>query len=513
MPDLQINELVEIFIVLLIGAVVFLFVVNAAGGLSGLVDKFCAEFPQFCGQQAQAMSCEEDPDCATALYSMKALACAVKSTQFGHVDSCVSDFQDRDKAWVECNFKDGYQISQTPSRWQKFKQWVASWFKKPEPPEGCVVHNFKLPQKVSDAEEWIAGYGDPKFIGYHQYFPDGEDKAWRGYTTWMENVGTVVLFAIPTERLFVAGKRWVFTKVGKLFEEVGGVTARNMEKSLIKAGVDESDRLMVFDRAMSKAERISALQSTKIAEQVGKEVESKVSPSMLNTIKKTAKVTTPVALGAALIDSINEKYKPYYSNLVLKQPYVEPITIPSTNIPVVLDKRGWMLKLTDKNFVNFYEASPCDADLRTYIGAVFCKEYHKDANGVIYCAFSNAKDVCEQSKNELGLEIGDCDEDPLSLIPMCGNDDTANFDPVNMFVVGTRPTNCAMTSIMVYPERKDGFCYTTPSKWTAPIFVGTLIADALTSYFSAGILTEVSVGVTGGVLYTLTEQAEKWPGS
>ena len=58
---------------------------------------------------------------------------------------------------------------------------------------------------------------------------------------------------------------------------------------------------------------------------------------------------------------------------------------------------------------------------------------------------------------------------------------------------------------------KDGFCYAEPSKYTTPVFIGALLADGILTYFSAGTLTQVGVGLTGGVVYLIAQQYENWP--
>lgn len=43
----------------------------------------------------------------------------------------------------------------------------------------CDVKGFELPQKISNAEEWINGYGDPKHLVYYEKFPEDEQLAWQ----------------------------------------------------------------------------------------------------------------------------------------------------------------------------------------------------------------------------------------------------------------------------------------------------------------------------------------------
>ena len=85
---------------------------------------------------------------------------------------------------------------------------------------------------------------------------------------------------------------------------------------------------------------------------------------------------------------------------------------------------------------------------------------------------------------------------------------------------GTTITNewCRVSSIDVSLENEDkyddeqNFCYSKPQTGTRiAIFVGVIIADTILEVTSAGLLTHVAVGLTGGALYVASQQYEKWP--
>ncbi len=62
----------------------------------------------------------------------------------------------------------------------------------------CKIVNFQLPQEFPDgnigenAERFITGNGDPKYLVYFQYFPEGENTDWQGFSPWYKNIGVLV---------------------------------------------------------------------------------------------------------------------------------------------------------------------------------------------------------------------------------------------------------------------------------------------------------------------------------
>ncbi len=116
----------------------------------------------------------------------------------------------------------------------------------------CRIKSFELPQQISLAEEWIPGYGDPRWITYFEKFPHGEEKAWQleSKTLFMIGLGTQLgLSLIP-----LAGKglkaalgpgtdltRGV-NKIAELQKGIETLDTAAREKRLIKIG-EELDAL------------------------------------------------------------------------------------------------------------------------------------------------------------------------------------------------------------------------------------------------------------------------------
>jgi hypothetical protein len=57
----------------------------------------------------------------------------------------------------------------------------------------CEVDDFHLPQNTDYADEWLAAYGDPKYLVYWQAFPPGENSDWnKEETSWYSQIGTSI---------------------------------------------------------------------------------------------------------------------------------------------------------------------------------------------------------------------------------------------------------------------------------------------------------------------------------
>ena len=58
-------------------------------------------------------------------------------------------------------------------------QYAMDYACKTKLPPGEVLHvEVKMPQKVGNAADWIAGWGDPQYVVYYERFPAGEDWTW-----------------------------------------------------------------------------------------------------------------------------------------------------------------------------------------------------------------------------------------------------------------------------------------------------------------------------------------------
>ena len=240
MPELT-WELMFAFLALLFIGIIFAIMTSLGGGLQQFNIFGCEENPpawKFWCRVSEA----EEPDYLIAKQSFQALACAINAVAQGNPQLCSGysvtqaafpiAFAQEEKATVECKFAEkeeiknqfeilaknqqeaeekcqqncqppkchiqivekGIAIPGGPGRLPTVYKYLCI---QKEKPLTCTVKNFNLSQKVSKAEEWIAGYGDPKFLVYWQNFPVGEDAAWSGYRTWLEDTFVFFLFILP----------------------------------------------------------------------------------------------------------------------------------------------------------------------------------------------------------------------------------------------------------------------------------------------------------------------------
>lgn len=252
----------------------------------------------------------------------------------------------------------------------------------------CEISNFYLPQKVSKPEDWILGFGDPKFLVYYESFPKGEASSWSGLVTAGENVGMMIMadvaFSTVTKGVVgklkrLAGKEAWKGRLGNLIKK-----SEKLSKLSDKLGIAMNKvkklKLLVFSKTMSKPQRIKTIKRTILddydlaskttikgqAETLSKAmgVSSKALGRYIRERKKTLGAIALATYAANWIDSRNEKYINHTNSLVLKTPFKEPDTFELLeeveNYDVILDKR---LSIRDKRF---YYASPCHIDVQVY---------------------------------------------------------------------------------------------------------------------------------------------------
>ena len=507
----------KLSLVLIIGIVIAVLIVTSATQLGKLIDEFCAKYPQWCGKYEEEYPIEY----YMAKESTEQLACAIASTVYKKDMGCYKKgdaiYTD---VYVECKFPEA-EIRKEPSIWERIKRKVTGEEK--EEYHGCRVYNFVLPQNVSDAKKWIAGFGDPKFLMYYEQFPMGEEKAWTGYSSWFKNVGTVVIWAMPVSKIFKAGKSYFVGKIKDAGRALTSSAKEGIEGTLAKLGLKaEETEIMAFSKTLDRETRRKIL-----TEKYGKQfyenhIRGRIDTETLKTAMKTAGVLTPVALAGAILDSFNEKYYRIPHKLILKQPFtdVDKFTIGARtyDYPIMLNK-------DDDKLVNLYLVSPCEANLTVTLSTAFCQNYTKTDKG-IHCISESQYDACMGSiyylvENEkippVTVPQFRCMKNPMLYIPRCGNEDTVQFD-LQHGIIGTNNQHCYTTSVQIKVDKEENlkhsssnFCFTKQKPYTKYVFVGTIIAQALITYFSGGLLTEVGIGLTGGILYVLAEQVEEWP--
>lgn len=528
----QIEETSKLILVMVVFVVSIFIIIGVMQSLS----YYNCDNEKFKISEAGRIACPEyyyDEDFLIAKESTEQLICAIESTMEGQNSGC---FEKGDASYgdvyVTCKFAGQPSLIAEPTTWQKAKSFFKSLFsKEADVPYGCQVHNFKLPQEVDVAEEWIAGYGDPKFLTYYESFPLGEERAWMSSATWMENVGTVVLFSFPASHFVKGVKGYVRGTIASIGNKITVQAKKGLSGLLTKLGVDRTKtEILLIEQGAEASVRRAAYAD------LGKQILDKMNYNQIVRGMKIAGVLTPEAFIAAWLDSTNEKFIREPNQMVLKQPYFGRkgfrlkwagapfgIEIDKPNaLPIVLDKQGLVNKYIDKNLISFYLASPCDADLLVERSTVYCSSYEYTSDGGMICGFEDLGDACKGSIDYLenkgriptiDIPASKClsSSDALDYIPFCGNDDTAEFNVVAGAVTGTNNRHCLSTAIKIKAIEKEGFCYSEPKSVTTPILIGTIVADGVLSYFSAGTLTHVSVGLTGGLAYVLAQQYENWP--
>ncbi len=584
----EVEEMMKLFLVIIIGLGIVILIIAASGGISSLLAEFCAKNPAICGGDTTS---KND---ATVDKSVDALICAINSVSAGNKLSCSTQFQSMKLSGVtgfaienaaqtgpsiECNFKKETipEIKPLDPWYTRAYYRIKNLFSSPQKEEyGCTVYNFNLPQKVTTAEKWIAGYGDPQYIVYWQNFPQGEERAWSSYSTWLDNVGTVVLFALPADKILEGGgwliKKGATTVAEKVGTKLTAIGSEFLEKvtSTFKMAKDKTITAVFGKEATSevKREALKGYYSKYILDQYGNPafIESAAFEALapekkllvfkdlklvgaempgttwsdIETIMKVAKVTTPPALMAALVDSMNEKYNKKPGNIVIKTPYLSPTQKPLENkkylttdprnpdksvdvgYVVILDKQLSILsdpsKILDEKYTQFYLASPCHADLKIKETEVFCQTYTFDpTTSSAECAFTTKNKACEESVRSItGTPSCKSDLDYLKYVPQCGAENTASYDFDSDFVSGTSPFWCKAYAIQVSVDKSKynedrNFCFTRPKTYTGFIFVGAILTDLTLKYFGVGFIPQVTAGILAGATYVAAEQYERWP--
>lgn len=292
----------------------------------------------------------------------------------------------------------------------------------------CTITNFQLPQEVSNADEWIGGFGDPLFLVYWQAFPPGEDADWEGMATWTKGLTTVTFGAMCIYGIikgargkYVAGKvalstsksravSWVSEKFKKSFSKLFG--------SGSTAATREFDDLIRFYETGSwtTASKLSVLKS-KIPEIANKLSRKELSAAFTKfkagaalRADYTATATALVSADAYVAKLIDHKFGKFFpeeeeaDKIVLHKPLdkremldLEPrhpimpeVTDPvhqdliKMNKPVMLSKSGKFG--IGEELKSFWLASPCRTNLKIDEDEIVCTAYEYDsASGLTRC--------------------------------------------------------------------------------------------------------------------------------
>jgi len=131
----------------------------------------------------------------------------------------------------------------------------------------CTVSNFNLPQTITEAEDWIPYYGDPKYLVYWQKFPMSED-TWTFHDSWWMYGLIIAASAIP---------------IGK----IGAITG--------KAAVSEAEKIAMG--GIKNAIKRSATVDKYIARNLIKDAEVNGRRQIAEAIKKDLKDKLLAAVG------------------------------------------------------------------------------------------------------------------------------------------------------------------------------------------------------------------------
>ena len=89
----------------------------------------------------------------------------------------------------------------------------------------CHVCDFYLPQEVTDAENWITGYGDPQYLAYYESFPVGMDEYWK--------------FSTVKTAALIGGTAIAVGSINYLTSRIGLKFSKTEIKQIIKTGSKE----------------------------------------------------------------------------------------------------------------------------------------------------------------------------------------------------------------------------------------------------------------------------------
>ena len=486
--SLQAEELVKLFLVLIVGIAVLILILNASGELQNIIREFCEQNPQLCGQYDADYYARNE---RIANHSVEALVCAINSVAEGSPQTCVSDFVEEvssplsgnvlaqadipKNATVICNAFGSTNVvsdheptaireigekllfcySYTQKGEDKFcniitipsnvdfsitESEIKSWLRENSGDEGlglvgdlqwdaglagpsnsiyvfadntlfnevivkrsidevpsgirpgteeseleCLVNDFILPQRVTDAEEWIIYYGDPEFIVYWNVFPHDED-------TWTFEIDYKTIALLGAVSLIPGGKALslgaktgvtAFRSMGVGYRKYAiNVIQRNLATSVGSGWVStfSKAKLKLWMKEIAEKKGPGFFIKELVKESVGDRIATRTAKylakkGLTKAIKRGVPVTA-AALAASVIDNISEKYIPLENQVALKvaDKTREPYTL-------VDDLKGkpvfvrWTPEIGE-NVENLHFVSPCKADKLTVTKhSVKCGDY------------------------------------------------------------------------------------------------------------------------------------------
>ena len=196
----QSSEMMKSPLSLILVIIFVLIVIGAIGTQGGVMKSIADSIDKLFGKPNTATA-----DFETAKKSTDALTCAISSL------AANKDIKDgvcgkyfagsaTEKTTFDCEPETGAVITAAGTKTG------SNQANTPIDPGTCVVKNFILKEHfgnglLSAPKEYISGFGEPSFLVYFQSFPSGEDKSWASFSTLWDGAGTILIWAIPFNRL------------------------------------------------------------------------------------------------------------------------------------------------------------------------------------------------------------------------------------------------------------------------------------------------------------------------
>jgi hypothetical protein len=432
--SMQIEEMTKLFFVIFVFAFALLIIIGASGGLTSVLSDFCLKNPKWCGNGTSS-----ENEVSTSINSVKAMICAIGSVSQGEKVSgqgCLQYYQSSMTQGsgypsVVCSGMTENSVCCQYASNQRFMKEILSesacqekggrTIAKPlcqTPEASCQVYNFSLPQKVSNAEQWIEGFGDPRFLVYYIQFPAGAETSWSGWSEWFKG-SDVLLFAsmcVSKIALFsgvggykaVTNPLWVGKKVIQVpIEASRGVAyLATTLKKVVSEGADVSADIIGSATRKEMIEKLAVYTGV-----IKLELREKSWNTFKEIAPRTAVYTAAGAEGALMASRVDYEYSRFFTEMgkfvpnegyfvlqeaLNKQPLLEEKpSIVSTggsgytdagNENIIRTFNPILLK-TNSGYQPLYLASPCASDLKvSKENDVKCIQYnHNSLAPSVFC--------------------------------------------------------------------------------------------------------------------------------
>jgi hypothetical protein len=417
----EVEEMMKLFLIIIIGLAVVILVIGASGGISSLLTEFCAKNPGICGANIPAK------DYNSARTSVNALVAATNCVANPSACACINKlcvfFPEEIKKAGFTGFQIKSDVTQSRDVTVECKSATNSL--------DCTVKNFNLPESFGNGifkepKEHIEGFGDPSFLVYFQNFPKGEDASWVGFSSWYKGVGTIMFLSMcASDFLRPALKGLKLLRPTKFAEAMKGLphTASEIKAEIAKeikyvesvgqrsintktykmVGEDEASKFYEKIYVVPGPETYTAREfsASNLMQALKDDVKTWAKENWKPAMAKAmayAVIDGEYAYAAARLDS--EVGKIVYDNpqsIVLQVPFKKGEPYPISNLKTIDKETGidlGMPVIRDKK-TTMSLASPCHADIAIKKSEIKCGSYSYSSNGNIECT-----DITDAGKDD-----------------------------------------------------------------------------------------------------------------